>query len=69
VTQAGACFGFDLISKQVREMIPAGIVDVATVQKQAVVSAVRAAALALTIDVLIHRDNPPAVVEPDAPGF
>ena len=69
VTQAGACFGFDLISKQVREMIPAGIVDVATVQKQAVVSAVRAAALALTIDVLIHHDNPPAVVEPDAPGF
>ncbi len=69
VEQAGAGFGFDLVSKQVREMIPAGIVDVAAVQKQAVISAVRAAALALTIDVLIHRDNPPAVVEPDAPGF
>lgn len=69
VQQAGVGFGFDLIRRQVREMIPAGIVDVAAVQKQAVISAVRAAALALTIDVLIHRDNPPAVVEPDAPGF
>jgi chaperonin GroEL len=69
VEQAGVGFGFDLVTKQVCEMISAGIVDVATVQKQAVISAVRAAALALTIDVLIHRDNPPAVVEPDAPGF
>ncbi len=69
VEQAGAGFGFDLVSKQVREMIPAGIVDVAAVQKQAVISAVRAAALALTIDVLIHRDDPPMVTEPDAPGF
>jgi chaperonin GroEL len=69
VERAGAGFGFDLVTKQVCEMIPAGIVDVATVQKQAVISAIRAAALALTIDVLIHRDDPPAVVEPDAPGF
>jgi len=69
VEQAGAGFGFDLVTGQICEMLPAGIVDVATVQKQAVISAVRAAALALTIDVLIHRDDPPAVVEPDAPGF
>jgi chaperonin GroEL len=69
VEQAGAGFGFDLVTGQICAMLPAGIVDVATVQKQAVISAVRAAALALTIDVLVHRDNPPAVVEPDAPGF
>jgi chaperonin GroEL len=69
VEQAGAGFGYDLISGQVCEMVSAGIVDVASVQKQAVISAVRAAALALTIDVLIHRNHPPAVVEPDAPGF
>jgi chaperonin GroEL (HSP60 family) len=69
VEQAGAGFGFDLLTGQVCEMVPAGIVDVATVQKQAVISAVRAAALALSIDVLIHRDDPPMVTEPDAPGF
>jgi chaperonin GroEL len=69
VEQAGAGFGFDLVHKKICAMLPAGVVDVAAVQRQAVISAVRAAALALTIDVLIHRDNPPAVVEPDAPGF
>jgi len=69
VEQAGAGFGFDLVTKKICAMIPAGIVDVAAVQKQAVISAVRAAALALTIDVLIHRDNPPIVTEPDAPGL
>jgi hypothetical protein len=50
-------------------MIPKGIVDVAAVQKQAVVSAVRGAALALTIDILVHRRNPPIATEPDAPGI
>ena len=69
VEQSGAGYGFDLVTGQLCEMLTAGIVDVATVQKQAVISAVRAASLALTIDVLIHRDDPPAVVEPDAPGF
>ena len=69
VERAGRGFGFDLLSGKICEMIPNGIVDVATVQKQAVISAVRAAALALTIDVLIHRENPPMVTEPDAPGF
>jgi chaperonin GroEL (HSP60 family) len=69
VQLAGDGFGFDLVTNQICKMIPNGIVDVATVQKQAVISAVRAAALALTIDVLIHRDDPPAVIEPDAPGF
>jgi chaperonin GroEL len=66
---AGPGFGFDLVSEQVCEMIPNGIVDVAAVQKQAVMSAIRGAALALTVDIIIHRDDPPAVVEPDAPGF
>ena len=69
VELAGPGFGFDVISGQVCEMIPSGVVDVATVQKQAVISAVRSAAMALTIDVLIHRKNPPMVTEPDAPGL
>jgi chaperonin GroEL len=67
--RAGAGFGFDVISGQVCEMIPNGILDVATVQKQAVISAIRSAAMALTIDVLVHRKNPPVVTEPDAPGL
>jgi chaperonin GroEL (HSP60 family) len=50
-------------------MIPNGIVDVAAVQKQAVLSAIRGAALALTIDILVHRKNPPVATEPDAPGL
>jgi chaperonin GroEL (HSP60 family) len=69
VEHAGPGFGFDLVSRRVCAMLPNGIVDVAAVQKQAVISAIRGAALALTVDVLIHRDDPPVVSEPDAPGF
>ena len=69
VERDGAGFGFDLISGQVCEMIPNGILDVATVQKQAVISAIRSAAMALTIDVLVHRKKPPVVTNPDAPGI
>jgi chaperonin GroEL len=69
VELTGAGFGFDVLSGQVCEMIPNGIVDVAAVQKQAVISAIRSAAMALTIDVLVHRKKPPMVTEPDAPGF
>ncbi len=69
VAHAGPGFGFDLLSGRVCEMIPNGIVDVAAVQKQAAISAIRGAALALTIDILVHRRNPPMVTEPDAPGI
>ena len=68
VEQAGRGAGFDILSGRICEMIPSGIVDVAAVQKQAVISAIRGAALALTIDILVHRKNPPVVTEPDAPG-
>ncbi|HEU0296331.1 MAG TPA: TCP-1/cpn60 chaperonin family protein [Anaerolineales bacterium] len=69
VEQAGQGAGFDILSGRICEMIPNGIVDVAAVQKQAVISAIRGAALAITIDILIHRRNPPMVTEPDAPGI
>ncbi len=69
VEQAGRGAGFDILSERICEMIPNGIVDVAAVQKQAVISAIRGAALALTIDILVHRKNPPIVTEPDAPGI
>jgi chaperonin GroEL len=69
VEQAGRGAGFDILSGRMSEMIPNGIMDVASVQKQAVISAIRGAALALTIDILVHRKNPPMVTEPDAPGI
>jgi chaperonin GroEL len=69
VEKAGSGFGFDVISGHVCNMVSSGIVDVATVQKQTVISAIRSAAMALTIDVLIHRKKPPVVTDPDAPGL
>jgi chaperonin GroEL len=69
VKQAGRGAGFDILSGRICEMISNGIVDVAAVQKQAVVRAIRGAALALTIDILVHRKNPPMATEPDAPGI
>jgi chaperonin GroEL len=69
VERTGLSLGYDLVSEQVCEMIPNGILDVATVQKQAVVSAIRSASMALTIDVLVHRKSPPMVTDPDAPGI
>jgi chaperonin GroEL (HSP60 family) len=50
-------------------MILSGIVDVAEVQKQALISAVRSAALALTIDVLVHRKKLPIATTPDSDGL
>ena len=58
IKQAGSGFGFDARSGRVVDVAQAGIFDVASVQKAAVHSAVASAALALTIDVLIHRKTP-----------
>ena len=69
VKQAGRGAGFDILSGRICEMISNGIVDVAAVQKQAIISAIRGAALALTIDILVHRKSPPIVTEPDASGI
>jgi chaperonin GroEL len=62
---AGDGYGFDVMTGQVTDMLSAGILDVAAVQKEAVFSAVSSAALALTIDTLIHRKKPPVVMKPD----
>lgn len=56
--RADAGYGFDVRSGQIVEMAKVGIFDAASVQKAAVHSAVASAALALTIDVLIHRKAP-----------
>jgi chaperonin GroEL len=60
----GPGYGFDARTGQVVDVVEAGIFDVASVQKAAVHSALVSAALALTVDVLIHRKKPPQSMEP-----
>jgi chaperonin GroEL len=63
IKRAGAGYGFDVRSGEITDMAQAGIFDAANVQREAVHSAVAGAALALTIDVLIHRKEPPQAME------
>ncbi len=58
VNRAGTDFGLDARCGQVVDMAQAGIFDVAAAQKAAVHGAIAGAALALTVDVLIHKRNP-----------
>jgi len=55
VRLAGANHGFDVTNAQVVDVMQAGIYDPATVQKGSVFGALSSAALALTIDVLVHH--------------
>ena len=64
VDRAGNGYGFDARSGAVVEMVAAGIFDAASVQKAAMHGAVAGAALAITIDVLIHRRRPEESIEP-----
>lgn len=59
VRQAEPGMGVDIRSQKLTDMVAAGILDSAAVVKAAVQSAVSTAALALTVDVLVHRRNPP----------
>jgi len=59
---AGPGYGFDVVSGQVANLAQEGIFDVATVQKAAVNGAVTTAAMALTIDVLVHHKEPEEVL-------
>ncbi len=56
----GPGFGFDVLCGEAVHMAEAGILDPASVQKAAAVTGITGAALALTIDVLVHRPNQPA---------
>jgi chaperonin GroEL len=64
INRAGVGYGFDLNSRQVVDMAQAGVFDVAQVQQEAVRAAIATAALALTIDVLVHRKKPQESLEP-----
>jgi chaperonin GroEL len=57
INLAGPGYGFDVVSGQVVDMIRAGIWDAAVVQKSAAYAAIASGALALTIDVLVHRNG------------
>jgi chaperonin GroEL len=64
---AGPGYGFDVTAGQVVDMAQAGIYDATAVQKSALYAAIASAALALTIDVMVHHRNPEQVSTP-APG-
>ena len=64
IQRAGAGHGLDVRSGHVVNMAKAGILDAASVQKSAVHGAIASAALALTIDVLVHTKNPETSITP-----
>ena len=59
VYRAGPGHGFNVLRGQVVDMSQAGIFDAASVIQATVFGALHGAALALTVDVLVHRKNPP----------
>ncbi len=61
---AGEGCGYDTVRHRIVNMAQAGIVDSASVIAEAVSRAIRGAALALTVDVLIHRSKPPLAYHP-----
>ncbi len=64
INQAGPGYAFDVHAEDVVHMAEAGVLDAAAVQWAAVRSGIETAALALTIDVLIHRKKPVESVNP-----
>ncbi len=62
INHAGPGCGFDVLSGRMTNMAEAGIYDVASVQKAAISGAVTTAALALTVDVLVHHKKPEEVL-------
>ena len=59
IQSAGAGYGYDVVEEKIVDVHEAGILDVASVVKAAVRSAVSTAAMALTTDVVIHRASAP----------
>ena len=63
IAAAGRGCGYDVVQRKIVNMAEAGIVDSAAVIRQAAYRAIHGAALALTVDVLIHRTNPPTAYQ------
>jgi chaperonin GroEL len=64
INQARPGFGLDVRSGEIVDMAEAGVIDSAGVLTQAIHAAVSSAALALTIDVLVHKPRPEMSLEP-----
>jgi chaperonin GroEL len=64
IEHSGAGSGFDAVSGQIVDMAAAGIYDVAGAYSAAVHGAITTAALALTVDVLVHSKKPEEVLDP-----
>lgn len=64
VQDAPSGHGIDIRSGEIGDMLAAGIIDVASVTIAALRSAVSGAAMALTIDVLLHHKNPQTSYDP-----
>ncbi len=56
-------YGFDVVTGKVVNMQEAGILDIATVVKAAVLNGVGGAAMALTTDVVVHRPEGPMAMD------
>jgi chaperonin GroEL len=65
IRRAGAPFGFDVLSGSIVDMPQAGIVDSAQTLKRVVHSSIASAALALTIDVIVHTRKSEISVSPE----
>jgi chaperonin GroEL len=59
IAAADRGWGYDVVQRKIVNMAETGIVDSAAVIHEAAYRAIHGAALALTVDVLIHRANPP----------
>jgi chaperonin GroEL len=64
IDRHGRGYGFDLRSSRVNPMINVGVYDSTGVVKAVVRHALATAALALTVDVLVHSKNPVTSAEP-----
>ena len=60
----GNRYGWDVRSSKVVDMVDVGIFDVSAVVRSAVTAAITSAALALTVDVLVHHKNPEQTIQP-----
>lgn len=58
-------YGYDLLSGQYGMMQELGVLDVAEVQQDALRTAVKSAALALTVDVILHVKDPVVMQNPE----
>jgi chaperonin GroEL len=66
VKLAGPGHGFDVMSGRVVNMVDAGILDSAAVHKALIRDVVSTAGLALTIEVLVQRKDPPVGINKDS---